>query len=83
MQDYKLSSVLVIYFEPSCTSHVQPLDDEGCIQTAKALYRKRQMTLILQQISQCPPAGKAQVKCNIRQLAKKIEKYHLLLCALR
>jgi hypothetical protein len=66
MQGYKLSNVLIIYFEPNCTSHVQPLD-AGCIQTAKALYRKRQMTWVLRQISQSTPAGKPQIKCNIRQ----------------
>jgi hypothetical protein len=67
MQGYNLSNVLVIYFEPShCTSHVQPLD-AGCIQIAKALYRERQMTWVLQKILQFPSAGKPQVKYSIRQ----------------
>ena len=26
LQGYKMSNVLLIYFEPNCTSHVQPLD---------------------------------------------------------
>jgi len=66
MQGYKMSNVLVIYFEPNCTSHVQPLD-AGCIQTAKAFYRKRHMSWVLQQLSESPTGERAVVKCNIRQ----------------
>ena len=66
MEGYKMSNVLVVYFEPNCTSHVQPLD-AGCIQTAKALYRRRQMTWVLEQLSVCEPGEREMVKCNIRQ----------------
>ena len=66
MQGYKMSNVLIIYFEPNCTSHVQPLD-AGFIQTAKTFYRKRQMSWVLQQLATCPPGEKPMVKSNIRQ----------------
>ncbi len=66
MEGYKMSNVLVVYFEPNCTTHVQLLD-AGCIQTAKELYRKRQMTWVLEQLSVCDPGEMAMVKCNIRQ----------------
>ena len=45
MEGYKMSNVLVVYFEPNCTSYVQPFD-AGCIQTAKALYRKRHANVL-------------------------------------
>ena len=94
LQGYKMSNVLLIYFEPNCTSHVQPLDEDncpsicrlscglflfvcvmgyvvvdvvGCIQTAKAFYRKRQMSRELQELARCPPGQKPVLKCNIRQ----------------
>ncbi len=66
VEGYKMSDVLVVYFEPKCTTHVQPLD-AGCIQTAKTLYRKCQMTWVLEQLSVCSPGERAMVKCNIRQ----------------
>jgi hypothetical protein len=66
MHGYKMSNVLVIYFEPNCTPHVQPLD-AGCIQAAKAFYRKRRMTWVLQQLSNTTPGERPLIKCNIRQ----------------
>jgi hypothetical protein len=66
MCGYKMSNVLVVYFESNCTSHVQHID-AGCIQTEKALYRKRQMSWVFEQLSVCTPGERAMVKCNIRQ----------------
>ena len=44
------------------------VDVVGCIQTAKALYRKRQMSWLLQELARCPPGQKPVLKCNnIRQ----------------
>jgi len=43
LSGYKLSNFSVTLFESDCTSKVQPLD-AGCIQSAKAIYRKRRMS---------------------------------------
>lgn len=51
---------------PNCTSAVQPLD-AGCIQSAKALFRKRHMSWILDELASTAPGEKPRVKCNIRQ----------------
>jgi hypothetical protein len=66
MKGFELSNLLVIFFEPNCTSQVQPLD-AGMIQTAKALYRKRQITWVLRQIADTPIGVAPQLKCNVRQ----------------
>jgi len=66
MKGFELSNVLVIFFEPNCTSHVQPLD-AGMIQTAKALYRKRQITWVLRQIANTADGAEPQLNCNVRQ----------------
>lgn len=64
---YRMSNVLVIYFAPNCTSKVQPLD-AGCIQTIKALFRKRHMSWVLQQLGDAKERQvPAMVKCTIRQ----------------
>jgi hypothetical protein len=66
MKGFELSNVLVIFFEPNCTSHVQPLD-AGMIQTAKALYRNRQNIWILRQIASTADGVESELKCNARQ----------------
>ncbi len=69
VKDFELSNVLVIFFEPNCTSQVEPLD-AGMIQTAKALYHKRQITLVLRQTADTPIGVTPQLKCNVRQTMK-------------
>ena len=66
MKGFELSNVMVIFFEPNCTSHVQP-SDAGMIQTAKALYRKRQITWALRQIASTYVGVVPELKCNVRQ----------------
>ena len=63
---FMLKNVHVIYFQPNCTSHVQPLD-AGCIQTSKALYRKRHMAWILEQLAKTPDGARPQLRANVRQ----------------
>ncbi len=66
LNGYKLSNVLVIYFQPNCTSKVQPLD-AGCIQSAKAMYRKRHMSWILNQLQNADGSNIApDIRCNLR-----------------
>ena len=66
LKGYKLSNVLVIFFEPNCTSKVQPVD-AGCIQAVKALYRKRHMSWILDQLNAATEEGnEPDIRCNIR-----------------
>ena len=66
LNGYKLSNVLVIYFQPNCTSKVQPLD-AGCIQSAKAMYRKRLMSWILNQLQNADGSNIApDIRCNLR-----------------
>jgi hypothetical protein len=67
LKGYRLSNILVIFFEPNCTSQVQPLD-AGCIQSAKALYRKRHMAWVLSQLNIAKETGsRPDIRCNIRQ----------------
>ena len=63
---FLLKNVHVIFFQPNCTSHVQPLD-VGCIQTSKALYRKRHMSWILEQLAKTPDGTRPQLRANVRQ----------------
>eukprot|EP00873_Tetraselmis_striata_P007508 jgi/Tetstr1/427772/TSEL_017890.t1 len=51
---------------PNITSHIQPLD-VGCIHTAKALYRKRHMAWILDQLRNTPEGETPMLRCTIRQ----------------
>jgi len=61
---YKLSNVLAIFFQPNCTSTVQPLD-AGCIQSAKANYRKRHMSWILDQLSDMEDITPPEIRCTL------------------
>lgn len=45
---------------------MQPLD-VGCIQTAKALFRKRHMCWVLDQLRSTPAGKTPNVKCDVRQ----------------
>lgn len=66
LKGYRLSNLLVIFFEPNCTSKVQPLD-AGCIQSIKALYRKRHMSWILDQLNMAEDEGRIpDVRCNLK-----------------
>jgi hypothetical protein len=65
LSGYKLSNVLVIFFEPNCTSKVQPLD-AGCIQSAKANYRKRHMSWILDKLSDMGDGTTPEIRCTLR-----------------
>jgi hypothetical protein len=62
---YKLSNVLVIFFQPNCTSKVQPLD-AGCIQSAKAIYRKRHMSWVLDQLGDGNDDNTPELRCTLR-----------------
>ena len=66
LRGFQMSNVLVIFFEPNCTAQVQPLD-AGMIQTAKAHYRKRQMSWILDVLNNLKPGEKPVLRCSIRQ----------------
>lgn len=66
LQGFRMSNILVIFFAPNCTSKVQPLD-AGVIQAIKALYRKRHMSWILNQLNNTPRGQKPMLRCNIRQ----------------
>ena len=63
---FLLTNVHVIFFQPNCTSHVQPLD-AGCIQSAKALYRKRHMSWILDVLAKTPQGTPPKLRANVRQ----------------
>ena len=66
LSGYKLSNVLVIFFQPNCTSKVQPLD-AGCIQSAKAIYRKRHMSWVLDQLGDGQDNNTTpELRCTIR-----------------
>ena len=66
LKGYKLSNLLVVYCQPNCTSKVQPLD-AGCIQSAKAMYRKRHMRWILDQLENGEGSNNApEIRCNLR-----------------
>ena len=62
---YKLSNVVVIFFQPDCTSKVQPLD-AGCIQSAKAIYRKRHMSWVLDQLNDGNDDNTPELRCTLR-----------------
>jgi hypothetical protein len=65
LSGYKLSNVLVLFFKSHCTSKIQPLD-AGCIQSAKANYRKRHMSWILDQISDMGDGTPPEIRCTLR-----------------
>ena len=63
---FRMTNVLVIFFKANCTSMVQPLD-AGCIQTVKALFRKRHMSWILDQLNHAQPGVAPVLRCSVRQ----------------
>jgi len=65
LSGYTLLNVLVIFFDPNCTSKVQPFDT-GCIGMAKADYRKRHMTWILDQLSNMGDDTTPEIRCTLR-----------------
>ncbi len=62
---YKLYNVLVIFFQPNCTSQVQPVD-VGCIKSAKAIYRKRHTRWVLDQLSDGNDDNTLELHCTLR-----------------
>ena len=62
---YTLSNALVIFFQPNCTSKAQPLD-ACCIQSAKAIYRKRHMCWVLEQLSDGDDDNTSELRCTLR-----------------
>lgn len=64
--DVKYPSHILVFFLPSCTSKVQPID-AGIIQAIKALFRKRHMAWILEQLNNTPLGEKPMFSCNIWQ----------------
>eukprot|EP00873_Tetraselmis_striata_P041718 jgi/Tetstr1/461982/TSEL_007055.t1 len=67
LEGFRMCNVIVIFFKPNCTSKVQPLDG-GIIQAIKALFRKRHMSWILEQLNEAKAEGtQVLVRCSIRQ----------------
>ena len=62
---YTLSNVLIIFFQPNCISKMQSLDAD-CIQSAKAIYRKRHMSWVLDQLSDGNDDNMPELRCTLR-----------------
>jgi hypothetical protein len=66
LKGYKLSNILLIFSEPNCTSKVYPLNARY-IKSFKALYRKRDMSRMLDQLNAAEEEGTDPgIRCNLK-----------------